>query len=65
MKLKTDLKDWEIAREIFGKNTKLECHLIKVLRKNHYKLTELCEGYFLLTTETDEVGWLVPENVVE
>lgn len=65
MNLKTNLKDWEIAREMFGKNTKHECHLVKILRKNKYWLSELCEGYYLLTTEDDEIGWLVPENIVE
>jgi len=45
MKIKPDLKDWQVAREVFGKNTKTECNLIKSLRKQEiynefYKLME-------------------------
>ena len=63
MKLR-DLKDWEIARAMFGKNTKVECHLVKTLRKN-YVLTPHCDGYYILTTPTDEIGWLIEESLVE
>lgn len=66
MILSDDKKDWEIARDIFGKNTKTECNLIKRLRKKKYTLTLLCEGYYLLEqVESDEVGWIVPESCVK
>ena len=61
MKLRTDLKDWQIAFEVFGKNTKAECSLIKAMRKSNYILTFLCTGYYILSyVDTDDCGWLIP-----
>lgn len=63
MKLNDDLKDWEIARGSFGKNTQKECKIIKELRKAVYS-EEICDGWWELKTQQqidkDEIGWLIP-----
>jgi len=41
--MKTELKDWQIAQMMFGKNTKLECKLVSELRK-HGTVEHLCDG---------------------
>ena len=68
MKLRSDLKDWEIARGVFGKNTQKECKIIKELRKS-VDSEEICEGWWMLRTQEqvdkDEVGWLIPIEYLE
>ena len=63
MKLKDELKDWEIARGVFGKNTQKECKIIKELRKA-VESEEICEGWYELRTkqhlEKNEIGWFIP-----
>ena len=63
MKLKSDIKDWQIARDVLGRNTQKECKIIKELRKS-VDSEEICEGWWMLRTQEqvdkDEVGWLIP-----
>lgn len=55
-----ELKDWQIAQKMFGKNTKKECKLVSELRKNG--ITEpLCDGWNIIYDKrnTDDCGWLI------
>ena len=66
MKIKTDLKDWQVAREVFGKNTKTECSLIKSLRKQELLVSKICDGYYEVSViGSDEVGWIFPKEMLE
>jgi hypothetical protein len=47
IKIKEELKDWEIAREMFGSTTKSECLFVKKLRKN-YELEYLNDDFFIV-----------------
>ena len=64
--MKKDLKDWQIAQIMFGKNTKAECKLVSSLRK-HGKIETLCDGWYTITDKRleDDCGWLIPEECVE
>jgi hypothetical protein len=55
------LKDWEVARIVFGKNTKKECKIIKDLRK-HGKTIPHCDGWSIIidTRIDDDCGLLIP-----
>jgi len=61
--MKTELKDWQIAQQMFGKNTKRECKIVADLRK-HGKVEMLCEGWSIITDKrlTDDCGWLIPNE---
>ena len=64
--ISSKLKDWEVAREVYGKNTKMECKSIKILRK-HGIVTTLCEDYSIITDsrEEDDCGCLIPNSCLE
>jgi hypothetical protein len=68
MKLKDSIKDWQITRDVLGKNTHKECKIIKELRKA-IESEEICEGWWMLRTkehiDNDEVGWLIPIEYLE
>ena len=51
-------KDWEIAREMFAKNTKRECTIVKGLRKD-VVIENLCEGWSTIRLQKEEVGWII------
>ena len=61
--MKTELKDWEIAREMFGRNTKVECKIVTKLRK-HGVIQPLCEMWSIITDSrlVDDCGWLIPND---
>lgn len=66
MKIREDLKDWQIARSMFGKNTQAECKIVKKLRKKSISLVEDCgAGVFLVSVEGEESGWVMFEDFVE
>lgn len=54
------MKDWEIARIIFGKNTKKECKIIKELRK-YGKIIPHCDEWSIIidTRIKDDCGLLI------
>lgn len=66
MEIKDNKKDWEIARSMFGKNTKQECTFVKKLRK-HYTLEKLCDDYSIIydSTVDDDCGWLISNEFIE
>lgn len=60
MKLKDDLKDWQIAKIMFGKNNQAECKIVKKLRKKKLTLAEDCgDGVYVVDVEGEEVGWIM------
>lgn len=63
--IKTDLKDWQIAQAMFGKNGKKECNFIKNLRK-HYTISPLCEDWSIIYDSNleDDCGWLIPNELL-
>lgn len=66
MKLKDDLKDWQIAKIMFGKNTQAECKTVKKLRKKTMKLEEdYGEGCYLVEVEGEETGWIVFDEIID
>lgn len=66
MKLRKDKKDWEIARDMMGKNGKEECHLVRDLRKYGY-MNPHCEGWYIIydSRREDDCGWLISAEWVE
>lgn len=62
-KIKGEMKDWQIAQMMFGRNTKKECKLIKELRK-HGNIHPLCEDWSVITDNRieDDCGWLIPNE---
>lgn len=66
MVIKPSLKDYLIAREMFGDNTKEQCNLVKKLKTTG--ITEpLCEGYSRITDKNkpDDIGWIIPNDCLE
>ncbi len=65
MKLREDLKGWQIARVLFGKNTQAECKIVKKLRKGKLEVIEdYGEGCYLVKEEKDELGWIMFDEVL-
>lgn len=60
------LKDWQIAQLMFGKNTKKECKFISKLRK-HFSIEPLCDGWSIIydTELIDDCGWLIPNDCLK
>lgn len=64
MKLKDDLKDWQLAKIMFGKNNQAECKIVKKLRKKKLTLIEdYGTGCFLVDVEGEEIGWIMFEEM--
>jgi hypothetical protein len=61
--MKSELKDWQIAQMMFGKNTKAECKIVSDLRK-HGIIEPLCDGWSVITDKRnpDDCGWLIPNE---
>lgn len=61
MRIRPDMKDWQIAQEMFGKNTQWHCKLVKGLRK-HGIFEECCEGWYFVKDKRveEDGGWLIP-----
>ncbi len=57
----SNLKDWQIAKEMFGRNTKRECRIVNTLR-NFGVITSLNDDTWSLITDSrkDDGGWLFP-----
>ena len=52
------MKEWQIANLMFGKNTKVECTIVKKLMKS-YTTESLCDGWSIIYGQDDECGWLI------
>ena len=64
-KIKKEIKDFQVAREMFGTNSKEECKLVKKLREKGV-VEEWCDDWSMINfPNTDEVGWLIPNTVLE
>lgn len=61
--MKAELKDWQIAQMMLGKNTKKECKLVGELRK-HGVVETLCDDWSIIKDKrlTDDCGWLIPND---
>lgn len=65
MRVKKDIKDYLVAREMFGSNTKEQCQLVKKLREKG-EIVPLCEGWSTITIPNiDDCGWLIPNELLE
>jgi hypothetical protein len=64
MKLK-DIKDYLIAREMFGSNTKEQCKIVKKLKEKEIIIEELCEGWSEIRLTTEECGWVISNELLE
>ena len=53
------MKDWQVALEMFGKNDKHTCRLVKKLRLKGI-IHSLCDDWYLVSLEKDDiVPWLM------
>lgn len=63
-----ELKDWQIAKEMFGLNTKAECKIVSDLRKAyvHVIIIPLCEGWsnIIDKRKQDDCGYLIPNECI-
>lgn len=61
--MNTEMKDWQIAFIMFGKNTKKECKIVSNLR-THGEVEPLCEGWSIIKDKRlpDDCGWLIPNE---
>jgi hypothetical protein len=65
MRIKGELKDWQVAREMFGTNTKEQCQLVKKLRSKG-EISYLCEGWSIIVEkDKDDCGWLICNELLE
>lgn len=55
------MKDWQVALEMFGKNDKQTCRLVKKIRTKGIT-EEFCNDWYLASLETDIVPWLMHKN---
>ena len=64
--MRKDLKDWQIAQIMWGKNTKVECKIVAYLRK-YGVIEHLCEGWCIIrdSRKEDDCGWLIPIECLE
>ena len=64
--MKTELKDWQIAQLMFGKNTKKECDIVKSLRK-HGLIEPFCDTHSIIVDARlkDDCGYLIPNECVQ
>ena len=63
MKLTVSLKDYEIAREMFGTHTKQQCKIVKKLR-GPIVVEEICEGWSAIRLVNEECGWLISNQLL-
>lgn len=65
MNLKTDLKDWQVAKEMFGTNTKEQCKIVKKLRDKG-EIVYLCQDWYIITEKNkDDCGWLISKDLLQ
>lgn len=64
--MKKDLKDWQIAQIMWGKNTKVECKIVSILRK-HGIIEPLCDGWYTIRDgrKEDDCGYVIPDECIE
>jgi hypothetical protein len=66
MKIKSELKDWQVAKEMFGSNSKEICKLVKKLREKG-EILPWCEGWSIIKQKNQEedFGWLISHELLE
>jgi hypothetical protein len=66
MKFKDNLKDWQLANIMFGKNNQAECKIIKKLRKKKFVLIEdYGEGIYSVLFEGEQIESIIFEEMIE
>jgi len=55
------MKEWQIAQLMFGKNTKIECAIVKNIMKK-YTVESLYDNWSVIYGQNDECGWLIPNE---
>ena len=65
MKIKNEIKDYLVAQELQGSNTKEQCKIVKKLRDKGETeiLTEDCS--IIREKDKDDCGWLIPNTMLE
>lgn len=75
MRVNKDIKDYLLARIMFGGNTKEQCHLVKKLREKG-EINPWCEDWSIISlpdgADCDEKGteyptinkWLIPNDIL-
>ena len=60
---RTDLKDYELAKIIFGTNKKRECKIVQDLKKRGL-FKKICDGWYVIRDSKliDDLGWIVPSE---
>jgi hypothetical protein len=65
MQIKQDIKDYLVAREMYGSNTKEQCHIVKKLKEKGI-VTPHCEGWSLISLPNWEYGgYLISNELLE
>ena len=68
--IKQSLKDFEVARAMFGSNTKEQCKTVKKLREDiiknkHTFIRNYCEIMSVIEIDGEFVPWFIPNECVE
>jgi len=65
MKIRNDIKDYQVAKEMFGTNTKEQCKLVKKLRDKG-EINPLTEDFSIISEKgKDDCGWIIPNAILE
>ena len=64
LQLRSDLKDWEISRDMMGKTTKETCKIVKGLRTKVI-IEKLCDGWSTIREESEDLGWVISNELLE
>lgn len=60
MKIRDDIKDYLVAQEMWGTNTKEQCKIIKKLRER-CEIEILTDDYSIIRyKDKNDCGWLIP-----
>lgn len=61
--MRENLKDWEIAKIMFGKNTKPYIEIVKKLRK-HGRIKEVCDDWGIIKDHRlrNDIGWIISSD---
>jgi hypothetical protein len=73
MKLRHDIKDYLVAQEIWGSNTKEQCKIVKILREKGEIITMYVDDEktielnwsTICEKDKDDCGWLIPNIMLE
>lgn len=65
MKIRNDIKDYQVAQEMFGTNTKEQCKLVKKLRVKGI-IIPLTEDFSVISEKgKDDCGWMISNTLLQ